>query len=324
MLTLVQWKQTRRVDHLDIVGFHPRYRDAGPHNDLKLFDALVNRFWAAANRYDQITVLGEIIEQVEDFITIGGRPLRYRDAARALGASASAEFAALGLAAYRDRIIQDIRRLHAPAQLGQRTLHVNVLYLTTVGNVPILGNIDPTIDAHVLAANQTAGFQAGNLVVTRVAAQANVISQAPDGNSILLAGVNVPVAMRGKFQDSAVGGARLIAACNALNVDRDLDVVYLEEYDQDDVQGRTFRLGTNQYGETPNKPIVTVRRLVAAGGNPATHPTTLAHEIGHALTSYPDHSTDANNLMASGAIRNGLNRLSHGQIGWFRRNAVLT
>ena len=90
MLTLVQWKQTRRVDHLNIVGFHPRHRDGTPHNDLKFFDALVNRFWAATNRFDQITVLGEIIEQVEDFITVGGRPLRYRDAARALGASATA------------------------------------------------------------------------------------------------------------------------------------------------------------------------------------------------------------------------------------------
>jgi hypothetical protein len=67
------------------------------------------------------------------------------------------------------------------------------------------------------------------------------------------------------------------------------------------------------------RPIVTVTLYPPAAGF-ATQPTTLAHELGHALTGDPDHSRDADCLMAGGNIRNAQNTLSDGRVGWFRNN----
>jgi hypothetical protein len=124
--------------------------------------------------------------------------------------------------------------------------------------------------------------------------------------------------MAGKLQDSTTGGDRLITALNAIG-GAGVDVVFLQEYDQNDIQGRAFRVGQNYNGFSPNRPIVTARTTPAVGGAP-THPTTLLHEICHAISSNGDHIQDPDNLMANGAIRNGRNLLSSGQIGWYRNN----
>jgi hypothetical protein len=76
--------------------------------------------------------------------------------------------------------------------------------------------------------------------------------------------------------------------------------------------GRTIR----RWRRTP---IVTVTLNSPVGGG-ATYPATLAHELGHAITGCPAHIQDGNNLMSGGAIRNGTNNLSDGQISRFRKN----
>jgi hypothetical protein len=130
----------------------------------------------------------------------------------------------------------------------------------------------------------------------------------------------VPLAQRDKFADGGNGGERLIKYMNASGAGANtVDVVYLDNYEtaQNDVQGRAYR--TNDQTLAPNRPIVTVTLNPPVGGG-ATYPTTLAHELGHAITGCPAHIQDANNLMSGGAIRNGTNSLSDGQISWFRNN----
>jgi len=116
------------------------------------------------------------------------------------------------------------------------------------------------------------------------------------------------------------GGQRLVEYTNASGAAANtMDVVYLDNYEtaQNDVQGRAYR--TNDPTLTPNRPIVTITLNPPAGGA-ATYPTTLAHELGHAITGCPAHIQDANNLMSAGSMRNGTNRLSDGQVAWLRNS----
>ena len=130
----------------------------------------------------------------------------------------------------------------------------------------------------------------------------------------------VPLNQQGKFADGGMGGQRLVEYTNASGAAANTtDVVYLDNYEtaQNDVQGRAYR--TNDPTLTPNRPIVTITLNPPVGGA-ATYPTTLAHELGHAITGCPAHIQDANNLMSGGSVRNGTNRLSDGQIAWLRNN----
>jgi hypothetical protein len=144
---------------------------------------------------------------------------------------------------------------------------------------------------------------------------ATVASQTATGGSILPPNVEAtPVAQRGKFADGGMGGQRLVEYMNASGTGANtVDVVYLDNYEtaQNDVQRRAYR--TNDQTLAPNRPIVTVTLNPPVGGG-AAYPTTLAHELGHAITGCPAHIQDANNLMSGGAIRNGANNPSDGQM----------
>ena len=82
-------------------------------------------------------------------------------------------------------------------------------------------------------------------------------------------------------------------------------------------QGVTTRPNTATVNPRPNRPYVAVSEVAVAVG---TYPTTLVHELCHVLTGSGDHSVDANNLMADGNIRNGVNQLTFGQIAMIHRS----
>ena len=204
---------------------------------------------------------------------------------------------------------------------GSETVHLNVYYLAPVGANPNVGPIDAIINQHITNANQLGCYQTANITFQRVNAAAVVATQTAAAASILLPAVTaVPLHNQGKFADGGVGGQRLVEYLNASGAAAHIvDIVYLDNYEtaQNDVQGRAYR--TNDPTLAPNRPIVTITLNPPAGGA-ATYPTTLAHELGHALTGCPVHIADPNNLMSAGSVRNGADTLSHGQIGWLRNN----
>jgi hypothetical protein len=282
-----------------------------------MFDPLVAAFAAAPTELDRVMALGDILDLTTAFLGIGGGPNRYQTPVQALQNSAIQDLTAkFGVSA--NAIRQDIIAFANGQLLLQKQLNVNVYFIAPIGANPNLGPIDLVIDQHIATANISRAFQDAHVTVARTNAVAHLITQNAAHESLLLTHPPAPNNMAGKFQDSTDGGCRLIQVCNAAG-GAGVDVVYLDEFDQNDIQGRTFRAGQNYLGDVPLRPIVTVRLTPAVGGAP-THGTTLVHELGHAISSNAEHTNDGDNLMASGAMRNGNNRLKSSQIGWYRNN----
>ena len=325
MMTLAVWQNTRRVDHLDILGSQPRWRDLpSAQANLKGFDADVTAFGTANNNFDKVTVLGRLLQSTRAYLALpaGTVPARYTNAVNALDMAVQNDLNQICGGAYQPPRTADIVALGgALPALAPKNVSLNIFYLVPVGAAPVVGPIDVIINAHIANANNAAGYQRAGINFARTNPAATVVSQTAAGDSILLPAVlAVPAHLQGKFADGGNGGPRLITYCNAsAGAANSIDVVYLDHYDQNDVQGRTFRAGKDYGGVTPTRPIVTVTLNPPAAGV-ATQPTTLAHELGHALTSDADHSLDANCLMAGGAIRNAADTLSDGLVGWFRNN----
>ena len=285
-----------------------------------MFDPLVQAHAGAATQLDRVIALGDIIDLTTSFLTNFAGANRYTQAVQALQNAAVQDLNAAfpGTAA---QIRQDIVATANGQVLAQKQVQLNVFYLVVVGANPVLAPIDTIINTHITNANNSKAFQDARLVVNRVNAVATLISQTAGGHSILLTSPPAPNNMAGKLQDSWDGGERVITVCNASNAAGRVHIVYLDDYDQNDIQGRTFQAGKGYPpGNTvPAKPIVTVRLTPAVGGGP-THATTLLHELGHALSSNGEHIQSPDNLMAAGAVRNGVNGLSPAQIGWYRNN----
>jgi hypothetical protein len=319
MMTLAQWKDARRVDHVSIpvINTNMRFRDPNQRPDLKMFDPLLTAFATAPTELDRVMALGDILDLTAAFLGNAGGANRYQTPVQALQNSATQDLnARFGL--YANAIRQDIITFANGQALTQKHLNVNVYFIAPVGANPNLGPIDAIINGHIATANLSSAFQDAHVTVARTNAVATVITQNAANESLLLTDPPAPNNMAGKFQDSSDGGAKLIQVSNASGA-AGVDVVYVDEFDQNDIQGRTFRVGQNYFGETANRPIVTVRVTPAVGGM-ATHATTLVHELGHAVSSNAEHTNDGDNLMASGAVRNGNNRLKSSQIGWYRNN----
>ena len=321
MMTFAQWQVTRRVDHLTIGQYNPRFRRSG--YNLKSFDADVLGYQNANNDFDRITFLGRIIQGAQPFLDLNAQniPQRYRTAVQLLFQSASLEVNLVCGAVHQPLFLftlHTIRKLHA---LLTKNVSLNIFYIAPIGTAPVLAPIDLIINSHITAANTSTGYQQAGLAFVRTNPVAIVATQTAQNNSLLLAAhAAVPAAQQGKFADGGVGGPRLRSYCNASKGSANsIDVVYVDAFDQQDVQGRTFRAGVAYNGVAAIRPIVIIR-LTAVAGGAATHSTTLAHELGHALTSSPHHSSDTNNLMSSGNIRNGNNWLTDGQVAWFRNN----
>jgi hypothetical protein len=328
MWTLAQWQRVRRVDHLTIhllvKTFHPRFRDPAGRPNLKVFDPMVSAFWLATNDFDKVSVLGEIVARAAEFIDWFGAlpapqpPARYLIAVQRLLAEVQAELSqicgALG-AVQRSADIVAISNNHA---LAAKVATINVFYVAAVGGpAPVVDAIDQVIDAHIVIANGLGAFTTAGLTIRRQNAAATVITD-NNGHSILAtAGPNI-----GKFQEDGRSIYDLILLLNAQHPVGRVDVVYLEEFAHDDVQGFTARPAsplTYSSVKPAQRPVVVVRRTPGQGGA-VTHPTTLAHEMGHALTECGQHSARPNDLMASGDIRNAVNHLSIGNMAWFRDN----
>lgn len=320
MLTFAQWQNVRRVDHITIpvLNLHPRFRNPNNRPDLKMFDPLVQSYAAAMTELDRVIILGDILDMTTAFIgnnVVAGN--RYFQAAQTLQNSAFQDLTQK-LPGTANAVRQDIIAAANGQPLNQKTININVYYIDVVGVNPNLGPIDADINQQITTANNSPAFHAARLIIHRLNPNAIVISETAAHESILLTHPPAPLNMAGKLQDSTDGGTRLITVMNAAG-GVGVNVVFLEEYDQNDIQGRAYRVGQNYNGANPTHPIVTVRRTPAVGGN-ATHGTTLLHEMCHAISSNGDHIQDPYNLMASGAVRNGQNRLGFGQIGWYRNN----
>lgn len=278
-MTVAQWMNARRVDHATLLGFHPRVRGqaAGAPN-LKVFDADVAAFAAADNDFDRVSALERIIRQARVHLNVPANNAlrRYTAAINALYQSASLELGQICGAAYQPSRNIDLAALAAHNALAPRNLSLNVFYLAPVGAAPAVGPIDAVINNHIQNANNAAGYQAANITFARTNPAATVAAQTAAGDSLLLPAIPaVPVAHQGAFADGGVGGPRLITYCNASGgAANSIDVVYLDRYDQPDVQGRTFRAGANYNGAVPARSIVTVTLNPPPGGA-ATYPTTL-------------------------------------------------
>jgi hypothetical protein len=321
MLTMPQWIDSRRVDHVNIpiLNLNPRYRafNPGQRPDLKMFDVLVQSFTTAQTEVDKVNALADIIDLSTAFLTNNPSENRYLQPVQALQNSAVQDLnAKFSLRA--NAMKQDIVAAANGQALAAKQINLNVYYLVPVGSNPALGPVDTTINQHIATANGSPAFQSASLTVNRVNAVATLISQDPKGRSIILTSPPAPVNLAGKLQDATQGGASLIDALAAIP-GTGVDVVYLDDYDADDIQGRTLRTGQDYYGSTPVRPIVTIRLTPAVGGA-ATFTTTLLHELGHAISGNGEHITDANNLMSAGSARNGFNQLKLGQIAWYRNN----
>lgn len=328
MLTFLQWQSTRRVDHgavnLGFKSFHPRVRSRDPHQrpDLKTFDQLVRDYNAPGiKEFAQVTILGEIVGQAAKFLTDNKyEARRYLDAVRTLRTAAIEElrskFPTKGI-----EIASDIERAAKGSTLSSKEIYINVYYLDKVGAKPDLRGIDKIIDQQIDNANNSGAFQDAEIKIVRKNANATLISKGA---------LDRPILDKGGLREGEKGGGLLVEALKAFPSDG-VDVVFLEKYEKDDVQGYTFQTAkewdnslspTHQTTISPARPIVTVRTTPVAGGN-ATHPTTLLHEICHAVSGNGEHCPDGDNLMADGverAKKSVKNDLSLGQIGWYRNN----
>ena len=327
--TLDQWKQARRVDHLQInilgAKFNPRFRDPQGRPDLKVFDAQVAAFWAADNNFDKVSALASIVADTSDYIggfvalpNPGGQDNRYLTPVQGLQAQAQGELNLIcggGTAVQRDQDIVNLNNAVVPAP---KVALVNVYYIGVHGSpAPNLAAIDAFIDNHINVANGLACYTTARLTIARHNPNATLITDF-NGESILYTDQQ----NAGLFHEGARSIFLLIGLLNGLApapAGR-IDLVYHEGFVADDVQGFTARTAGLYSGRTPNaRPIVLVRRTPGPGGA-LTHPTTLAHEMGHALCECGQHASNANDLMSGGATRNGVNNLSIGQMAWFRNN----
>ena len=326
MWTLDRWKQARRVDHgtIKIFGakFHPRLRDPAGRPNLKVFDPYVNAFAQANNNWDKVAALGDIVGTAHQFINAfvpkpnpGGQNVRYKTPVDDLLVEARNELnniCGAGMALGREANIVSMTNNVAVAI---RTITVNVIYLAAVGAVPNLVNVDAVIDGQILTANALAAFTTAGLRIVRQNAATHVVTDFNNDSILIQGGAN-----DGLFDESRLPIYRLVGYLNTQVWTGRVDVVYHDGFADQDVQGFTARMSGVYAGRTPNtRPVVIVRMTPCPGGN-LTHPTTLAHEIGHAVTDCGQHSAQPNDLMASGAIRGVANNLSAGERAWFRNN----
>jgi|GEM_PF-5062063 len=330
-MTPAEWRLARRVDHINVLGQGPRVlgRNNPATPNLKVWDADVAAYPAQTNLFDRMTVLGRLIASTSQWLQGPGAALagRYQGAVTALLNSAITESSVIAGALHQAARVADTITAAAGGPLVPKQVIVNAIYVHPVGAPPTLvqqAAINTIINQHIHNANVSGAFVAAALTLNRPAAGLTLVSATAAGDSILLEHPPAPASMAGKLQDSALGGTRLVMVCNAQPAALGVDIVYVEDFDQNDIQGRTFRGGVDYGGAVPLRSIVAVRvQPPALAGAAATHGTTLLHEMCHALTHVPDHSLDPNNLMASGNIRNGANQLTAGQIGWMRNNAYV-
>jgi hypothetical protein len=317
MMTLDQWKNTRRVDHDRMVVFgkvfNRRTRPRPPYADLKSFDADVMGFQQAQGKWEKITCLGDILADCDQFIRNSPPNLeaRYTNAVRALQTSAEDELARLcNDANPPNQISQDVVALARGTALAPKACTIKTYYCIPPGSAFQRNVIDNTINAHLVTANGL--FAPAGMQVGRVNAQALPI---PANFN------NMPVLTNGRFDEVRQSAFVLVKFLNTQG-GAAIHVVYVERFADDDVQGFCCRRGNIYSGATADKPIVVVT-LTPPGAGAGTYGTTLAHELTHGLTSEGTHAENADSLMAGGANRNGTNDMSLAMLAWVRNNPAV-
>lgn len=317
MMTLDQWKTARRVDHDRVVFlgkvFNRRTRPRPPYADLKAFDADVMGFHAAQAKFDKIVFLGDILADTDQFIRNApvGLEARYLTAVRALKDSAQDELARLcNDANPPNQIAQDVVALARGTALAPKTATVKTYYCVPPGSAFTRGAIDGTINNHLVTANGL--FNPAGVQVTRVNTQALPIPAQFN---------NRPVLTNGRFDEVRESAFVLVKFLNT-QAGASMHVVYIERFQDDDVQGFCCRRGGTYSGATADRPIVVVT-LTPPGAGAATYNTTLAHELTHGLTTEGTHADNPDSLMAGGANRNGTNDTSLALLAWLRNNPAV-
>lgn len=317
MMTLDQWKNTRRVDHERVVFlghvFNRRTRPRPDYADLKVFDQDVAGFHAAQAKFDKIAFLGDILADTGRFLANAPKDLeaRYLTAARALRDSAEDELTTLcGAANPPDAMSKDIVAMSNATALTPKAVTVKAYSCVSGGSAFSSGAIDSRINSHLATANQL--FGAAGVQVSRLNPTAAVIP--PTGTF-----GGRPILDQGRFDEIRESAFILVKYINSQGGGATIDVVYVERFKDDDVQGFCCRRGKVYSGATPNRPIVVVTLSPPAAGA-ATYDTTLAHEMTHALTGEGTHADQPDSLMAGGANRNGTNVMSLAMLSWLRNN----
>lgn len=341
MLTLTQWKQSRRVDHFTVVSRNVRYR-GHPDTQLKAFDQLVTDYHAALADHARFIALGEIIARATAFGT-GVHTARTKTPVAALAAAAEQSLRLL-LArcdVNADGAVAELRS--DPATWGARRARVNTwIVVPDADRNQSFAHIDRMIDLHLRDANALYSAQGMQLTVTRRNAVSPVASRiddkveptrenslldfTPDANT-LSAGMRPYLAQfqasAGKFSMDARSRVATWLNGKAMPADT-IDLVYVPSFAEDDAQGLTTRPNSGGLQTTPKRPYVTIGwdPLDAALFPTAaiTFPTTLAHEFLHALMDEGSHTGDANNLLAGGSNRNGTNVISTAQMAIARNS----
>ncbi len=316
MLTLNQWRQISKVG-VPLIG-----RFTGPK--LSRFDDGVRAYGAANNNFDRVTLLGTMLRDSNELMQLPPAQMT-EPHAQALGTlriTIKDDLNQICGEASKYNRNQDIIAAGNGGALAPRTVVVNVYYLHQLGVAPPpVGPVDATINAHLATARDI--FNGAQITFVRSNAAATPISQAPNPGGAFEGILSPPAApglpAGGVFGVGGTGGPRLITALNAtVPAPKSIDVIYIPRFDENDVQGYTFAAQHSYDGVFPRRPMVVMTLHPPADGD-ATYPSTLAHELGHALTGELNHSTDANDLMCGGANRTGSD-ISPGEIGWFRYN----
>ncbi len=322
MWTLARWKSERRVDHVKIGPFNPRYRGR-PDLDLKALDEPVGRYERANNFQDRISALGEIIAKTAGYTAADHAQNTYapvNDLAQEAGVELQQKLE--GTSIPYNAMSEALKG--SPGELPPMKVVLKTYALCVVGaEAGPIPDLDDLIDEHVEQANAVFNQNGASLTILRGTPRAEVISciKKEDGdtadNSFLNASSLPGYFKKGLFGD--LGRANLARYFNATPAlfKNSVEVVYVPEFDQDDVQGVTTRPSTKDVKVKPQRPFVAINRTMKSG---TTYPSTLVHELVHALIDNGDHSSDEDNLMAEGSKRNGKNALTFGQICALRSN----
>jgi hypothetical protein len=344
MLTVTQWKQARRVDHVKVAAFNIRYR-GNPDLQLKAFDQLVTDYHAGLTDQARLIALGEIIASATAFAA-GAHTAQTQTPVAALATAAEQDLRLLlaGRDVAADGAVGELRAL--PATWGARQVRVNTwIVVPDAQRAQNFSHIDAMIDAHLLAANQLYAGQGMRLSAVRRNAVSTVSSRAdpnaeatrtnslldftpdptslPDGLRPFLAQLQ---ASAGTFSMEA--RSRIAAWLNTKAMPAStVDLVYVPAFAEDDAQGLTTRPHSTGLATTPDRPYVTIGwnplSAVAFPTAAVTFPTTLAHELLHALMDEGTHTADANNLMAGGSNRSGTNVISTAQMAVARNSTFM-
>lgn len=318
MLTLDQWKNARRVDHdqMVILGhvFNRRTRPRPPYADLKAFDADVRDYHTTQMKFDKIVFLGDLFVETSRFIANAppNLPARYLTAARTLRDAAEDELSIqCGATVPAAQRAADILAMANGTALAPKAAGVRIFSLVPQGSAFTADRINALINIHLVSAN--ALFNPAGLTVTRLNDRPLPIPATVN---------NRPVLDNGRFDELRESPFLLLKHLNAQRSAANVNVIYVERFKDDDVQGFTCRKGNVYSGSTADVPAVVVT-LTPPPAGAATYGTTLAHELGHAIMGEGTHANDPDSLMAGGANRNGTNEMSLAMLSWLRNNSVV-